>query len=212
MKKYHKIQTVWLRDPENNHKTLIEGAWAKPEFKYLKDCKWVCTEKVDGTNIRVMWDGKRVSFGGKTDNVQIPAKLIDSLMLMFTEDKMTSTFGGTSICLYGEGYGNRINKAGKKYITDDNSFILFDVKVGDWWLERSSVIDISDKLDIQVVPLIGNLTLLQAIDVVRSGFKSTISEDEDLIAEGIVATPETSLFNRKGERIITKIKHKDFIR
>jgi len=25
--KYHKIQTVWLRDPDTNYKTLLEGHW-----------------------------------------------------------------------------------------------------------------------------------------------------------------------------------------
>lgn len=27
------------------------------EFDYLKDNTWIFTEKVDGTNIRIMWDG-----------------------------------------------------------------------------------------------------------------------------------------------------------
>ena len=77
MKEYHKIQTVYFRDPENNHKTLLEGTWAKPEFELLKDIDWICTEKIDGTNIRIMWDGEQVRFGGKTDKAQIPTILID---------------------------------------------------------------------------------------------------------------------------------------
>ena len=32
----------------------------------------------------------------------------------------------------------------------------------------------------------------------------------DFIAEGIVARPKVTLFTRKGERLITKIKHRDF--
>ena len=28
MKEYHKIQTVFLRNPEDNFKTLLEGQWA----------------------------------------------------------------------------------------------------------------------------------------------------------------------------------------
>ena len=45
MKQYQKIQTVYFRDPENNHKTLLEGTFAKPEFELLKDINWICTEK-----------------------------------------------------------------------------------------------------------------------------------------------------------------------
>lgn len=57
MKEYHKIQTCFKRDEKT--KRIIEGDWTLPEFEYLKDCQWVFTEKVDGTNIRVMWNGQR---------------------------------------------------------------------------------------------------------------------------------------------------------
>ena len=70
MKEYHKIQTVFKRDPDNNFKTLLMGEYSLPEFEYLKDNKWVFTEKVDGTNIRVIWDGKDIFFKGKTDKAQ----------------------------------------------------------------------------------------------------------------------------------------------
>lgn len=43
----------------------------------------------------------------------------------------------------------------------------------------------------------------------RLGFKSTWG---DFQAEGIVARPSVELKNRAGERIITKIKCKDFPR
>ncbi len=45
MKKYHKIQTVYFRDPDTKFKTLLEGIWAKSEFELLKDIDWICTEK-----------------------------------------------------------------------------------------------------------------------------------------------------------------------
>ncbi|MCP4215045.1 MAG: RNA ligase family protein, partial [bacterium] len=73
MKQYHKIQTVFKRDPENRHKTLLEGEFSIPEFEYLQDNDWIFTEKVDGTNIRVMFDGEKITFGGKTERAQIPA-------------------------------------------------------------------------------------------------------------------------------------------
>jgi len=74
-----------------------------------------------------------------------------------------------SLCLYGEGYGAKIQKGGGNYITDGASFILFDVVVGGTWLERSNVIDIAAKLHILSVPLIGHGTLLDGIDMVRNG-------------------------------------------
>jgi len=111
MNTYHKIQTVFKRDPDNNYKTLLEGQFSRPEFEYLADCVWVFTEKVDGTNIRVMWDGVKVIFGGKTDNAQLHAQLVQHLRDTFTEDLMMEAFGAEgNVCLYGEGYGAGIQK------------------------------------------------------------------------------------------------------
>ena len=212
MKEYPKIQTVYLRDIETRYKTLLEGDWAKPEFKLLKDIAWVCTEKIDGTNIRVMWDGMPVRFGGKTDNAQIPTSLIEMLEDTFTNELMKSVFPDTTeLCLYGEGYGKKIQDGGN-YLPDKTNFILFDVKIGHWWLSRGDVEDIANQLKIEVVPIIGIFKLEQAIEYVKTGFKSTIAYNKDYMAEGLVMKPIIDLFNRKGERVITKIKYKDFNR
>jgi hypothetical protein len=209
-KEYHKIKTVFSRDPKTNYKTLLEGTWAKPEFEILKDIDWICTEKIDGTNIRIMWDGRNVQFGGKTNKAQIPEILIEVLQDTFTNKKMKEVFPNVdNICLYGEGYGKKIQK-GENYLSDRANFILFDVKVGKWWLTRKANEDIATKLNINIVPIIGIWKLEYAIDYVKNGFKSTIAQNKDYVAEGLIMKPKIELFNRKGERIITKIKHRDF--
>jgi ATP-dependent RNA circularization protein (DNA/RNA ligase family) len=210
MKKYHKIQTVYFRDPENSYKTLLEGTWAKPEFELLKDINWVCTEKIDGTNIRIMWNGENVRFGGKTDNAQIPTILIGVLQDTFTNEIMSEAFpDADNVCLYGEGFGKKIQKGGN-YMPDRADFILFDVKIGNWWLTRLANEDIAEKLNIEVVPIIGIWKLEKAIEYVKQGFISTIADNKQYVAEGLIMKPTTELFNRKGERVIAKIKHKDF--
>ena len=206
MKEYHKIVTVWERDPDTKFKTLLEGVWAEPEFEYLKDNEWVWTEKVDGTNIRIIWDGDKVRYGGKTDNAQIPAFLIDRLQTVFYSGAMARIFDGPA-CLYGEGFGAKIQKGGGNYIADGVDFCLFDVLVGDTWLKRKDVEDIANKLEIKVAPIIGRGSLLAAINIVRAGI---ISEWGNFKAEGLVMRPMVELKNRMGHRIITKIKHKDF--
>ncbi len=86
MNTYHKIQTIFKRDIENKDK-ITETEFSLPEFEYLKDNIWVFTEKVDGTNIRIMWDGKEVVFGSKkTDNTQIPATLFKKLQEIFNKN------------------------------------------------------------------------------------------------------------------------------
>ena len=80
MDKYHKIQSVYKRDPTNKMKTFLVGQYSRPEFGYLEQNTWVFTEKVDGTNVRIHWDGQEVRFGGRTDNAQMPVLLM-SVML-----------------------------------------------------------------------------------------------------------------------------------
>lgn len=210
MKQYQKIQTVYKRDEKT--KKIIEGDYSLPEFEYLKDNQWVYTEKVDGTNIRVMWNGKEVVFGGKTDDAQMPVFLLYKLQELFEGTQKRILFkdkfgeeGG--VCLYGEGYGNKIQAAGKDYIPDGVDFVLFDVKIGEWYLQREDVEDIAKHFGIKVVPILGEGTLTNAIEYVRKGFNSTWG---DFTAEGLVLRPKTELKTRQGERIITKIKHRDF--
>lgn len=209
MTTYHKIQTVYMRDRATNHKTLMEGIYSLPEFEYLQDTEWVFTEKVDGTNIRIMRQRGEVVFGGKTDAAQIPAKLVDVLRRVFTPANLAVAFPdlATDFCLYGEGYGAGIQKGG--VYRPDQHFVLFDVLIGGkWWLKREDVEDVADKMGLDTVPIIGRGTLHDMVEKTRRGFPS--QWNPEWVAEGIVARPEVELFNRKGERIITKIKHADF--
>jgi len=203
MKKYHKINSIFKRDEKGN----FTEEYSMPEFEYLKDNKWIFTEKIDGTNVRVMWDGNKVSFGGKTDNAQMPVFLFEKLQEIFTAEKLKEVFNEDSVCLYGEGFGARIQKGGGNYIKDGVDFILFDIKIGDWWLKREDIEEIAEKLGIRIVKIIGSGTLDEAIDLAKKGFKSQFGI---FTAEGIVLKPEIELSARNGKRIITKVKHKDF--
>ena len=204
MKEYHKIQSVFKRD-EKTHKFII-GEYSLPEFKYLEYNKWVFTEKVDGTNIRINWDFSDVKIGGRTDNAQLHVDLLTELQSLFPIEKFNILYPDTQMTLYGEGYGAGIQKGGGNY-SRKKTFVLFDVLIGDYWLSRENVIDIANKLEISHVPVIGYGSISEMIDIVKSGLKSTWG---DFIAEGIVARPECELFAKNGKRIITKIKHKDF--
>lgn len=210
-KEYHKIQTVYKRNPETKFKTLLEGEFSLPEFEYLKNNVWVFTEKVDGTNIRIMWTGKDIVFGGKTDNTQIPQFLVQRLnerfMTIEAKEKFNRKFGeDVNVCLYGEGYGAKIQKGGGNY-RQDQDFVLFDVKIGNWWLQRDSVHKIAQYLGIDIVPIIGKGPLIDMVEMTKNAFNSIWGSFK---AEGIVARPETELETRGGHRIITKIKNKDF--
>lgn len=211
--KYPKIKTLFKRDPATNYKTLIEGAFSSPEFEYLQHCTWRLTEKVHGQNIRVMWDGSEISFGGrgsKADKLYKP--LLVRLQYLFSKELMIDVFGeysdgGIKWILYGEGYGARIQKGGENYNPDGVDFVMFDINWGGIWLHYIDVIRIAADLCIDVVPVIDIAPISTMIKAAKNGFKSNWGDFE---AEGIVARPLRQLMNFQGQRVITKLKCKDF--
>ncbi len=207
MSEYHKINTIYKRDPAS--KAILDGEWSLPEFEFLAGNQWVFTEKVDGTNIRIVINGGRVSFAGRTDDAQLPPRLLARLGERFgaTSDRLCEVFPDGAV-MYGEGYGAKIQKVGHNYRADQD-FVLFDVRVGSWWLQRSDVEDVAHKLGVDVVPVIGRGTLHDAINLARTGIMSTWGDFE---AEGIVARPSVELMTRAGNRVIAKIKCRDFRR
>ena len=87
---------------------------------------------------------------------------------------------------------------------------MFDVKVNDIYLLTSARDEIATKLGAPIVPFMGYFTIDEAIDFVRKGFKSTIAENKEFIAEGLVLRTDLGLRNRMGKRLIVKVKYEDF--
>lgn len=209
MREYHKIETLFERDEKT--KKLIIGKFRNPTIEYLKDNIWTFTEKVDGTNIRVLWNGHNVEFGGRTDNAQIPAPLINRLNELFggeTNAQMfEQKFGETQVELFGEGYGAKIQNGGM--YRDDVDFILFDVMIGENYQPRESVEDIARYFGIDVVPIVLEGTLQDGIDYVLTNRKSLIAKNGGEI-EGLVGRTKVETCDRTGKRNIVKIKYRDF--
>jgi len=206
MKEYHKIQSLFKRDKS---KKMIFTEYSIPEFKYLENCEWDFTEKVNGTNICIKWDGKNVRFGNPDS--QIPVSLIDYCMdNVFNKiDTFQRLFKDKNVEIYGEGYGKGIQETdGSRYFSKGADIIIFDVNVDGWWLDKNSCIDIAAEFALNMVPCIGSGTLFDMLEIVRRGFISCLSSR--VIAEGIVAKPKVDLNTRSGDRIITKLKYLDF--
>lgn len=211
MKEYHKIETLFERDIAT--KKLVVGKYRNSTVEFLKDAVWQFTEKVDGTNIRVHWDGHRVSFAGRTDRAQIPTHLLARLEELFggdvNEEMFEQVFGEKEVTLYGEGYGHKIQTNG--YI-EGVDFILFDVFVGDLPLTRESVEGIAEAFGIGVVPILFEGTLQDGIDYVKQHNKTRINGGFcGAYMEGLVARPKVEVRDRLGNRVIVKIKYNDFM-
>lgn len=214
MGQYTKINTIFKRDEQN---AIIPTELTLDVFKATKNLLYEGTEKIDGTNMRVeidwrSYDDWSVQIKGKTDNANIPKTLEKRMHEIFDGIKWNEVFDFNEpihITIYGEGYGAGIQKGGN-YIPNGVDFILFDVNIGGLWLLRPSLEDIARKLGVDIVPFIGYFTIKDACKYVKNGFKSTIAENKDYIAEGLVLKAPCGLLTRTGERLITKIKYKDF--
>jgi hypothetical protein len=210
MTEYHKIDTLFERDPAS---FVVDPTRLKASvLGTIRE--WDVTEKIDGTHIRVMLSTTgEISFGGRTDAAQIPADLVQYLIRTFQQDALKAALWldpekPVAAVLYGEGYGPGIQKGGGLYRAD-KAFILFDVLLdGQWWLGREAVDEIAGKLGIDTVPYLARWTLRDIVEVVRRPFPSKLGI---AIAEGIVARPIETLFDKRMKRIIIKLKTKDFV-
>lgn len=211
MKEYPKIETVYQRDITGSKK-LIEGSFRNETVEFLKDCEWICTEKIDGTNISICWDGHKITYNGRTERAQIPAHLMNKLVEMFggemNEELFEQKFGDMPVILYGEGYGPKIQKGGGNYRSDP-SFILFDVYLPnqDLWLKRDAIEDIAKCFNIDVVPIIMRGTIQEAVNFVKTCPSSTIGTAN---MEGLVCKPAIDMLDRLKRRVVVKIKVIDF--
>lgn len=208
LKQYEKIETLFER--EETTKKLIEGKFRNETIEYLKDNQWEFTEKIDGTNIRIYWDGHRVSFYGRTENAQIPQHLVTRLFELFggnvNEEMFEQKFGEMEVELFGEGYGPKIQNGGGLY-KDTVDFILFDVAINGVYQPRESVKDIANYFNIDLVPIIMIGTIDEAIKWVKDKPKSMIGIAD---SEGLVGRHLQELNDRRGNRVIVKIKVCDF--
>ena len=243
---YQKINTIFMRDA--NNVIMPYDPFTEPEFEYLRYNKWHASEKIDGMNMRIEVTKElvvaedsfvptisgvkfNVRFAGKTDNAQIPPKLLKHMEDKYPKEKVLASLGLQEFIpidkwesehnwlsyeqipdlytIYGEGYGNGIQKGGN-YIKNGNEFIVFDVKINDIYLKTDARDEIANKLGAPIVPFIGYFTLDEAIEYVRKGFKSTIAENPDYMAEGLVLRTDLGLRNRMGKRLIVKVKYEDF--
>ena len=205
MTQYIKIDTLWKRDPTNGR--IIDGDYSNPVFENI--IRWTATEKIDGTNIRIMYDPATdtVKFAGKTDNAQMHPELLNYLSETFTPDKF-STFTAP-VVIYGEGCHAKIQNSSKYLNGSTAKVILFDIKIGKWWLEHEAISTIAEMFGVEMAPILGTFTKEQIKTLVRTGVKSMVADNGEMF-EGIVATACPMVLDRTGAPVKFKLKVKDY--
>ncbi len=225
---YPKIDTLFIRD----EKFKVTQVLKDPATEIIG--RWLVTEKVDGTNLRIVFtpaDDRpdcgdcgmglpcphtwgHVDIFTRTDAGQIPKFLRAKLEELFPVEKFYTAFPDNPfkrIVLY-------IQKGGGNYRPDDTNFRVFDVLVTSktgksWWLNWTDVQDVALRLGVSTVPVLGVLGIDTIVSEVRGGIKSIVAGQDSGTAfqsEGIVARTDPYLLNQHGQRIVFKLKTKDF--
>ena len=208
MNEYRKIANVFKFDAK--YKNIIG---LNEPFNSLKNLTWVGTEKVDGTNIRIIWDGYKIEIKGRTDNAQFQGELFDTLSQMFLTKEMEyvfeQIFENKEVIIYGEGYGPKIQAGGDLY-SDKPKFIVFDINIDGHYLKRANVLDICEKLNLDVVPDIFLGTIDEAKEFVSKHPSSTINENHEM--EGLVLELPLEIFDKNGNPLKCKVKYRDMLK
>ena len=221
--KYHHIEAPTFEDKELSEKLgkrLLTNPVARPdakkiyrepELEYLAKNPWTYKRKLNGENMRVLWDGDQAIWNGRTNNFTPNRETTEYMNSTFAEEIFEEKFGrDKQVLLFGERMapGAQGNELG----LEKTEFVLFDVKIANVWLEPESVRAIAEYFRLRTC-----YDFMRSIDKARN-YTESLEKLIELCSvgdfsewEGIVAIPATGVFNRKGERIICKIKNQDYL-
>lgn len=216
---YHHIEAPTVQDEEygkqfKKRKLIVptEGqdeAYRSPLLAYLAEQPWTYSRKVDGENIRIQWDGEQALWNGKSNNFQCGAEFTEYMDNTFLEEIFEERFGREkTVTLFGEKMGPKTQ--GNELGIEKDEVVLYDVNINGTWLCGEDVVEIAKYFGIRTVfdfmpAMLGeSKNLRELIQMCADGkFKDW---------EGIVATPLVEMRNQKGERVIVKIKNRDYLR
>jgi hypothetical protein len=241
---------------------IILGDYSDDYMGYIKDLKFDCFSKIDGTNSKIVYfpSTGECFCGGKTDSADIVgtgqkafldaeierikpilaelfppgsakfAPMMNDKNQIIAEHlgvngERFSSSNGTfddkgvfvvsaeevPVYIYGEFFGKKI-QAGGNYDKDKNRFSIFDICMQGWWVPIDMLYSYAERLGLDVAPYIGVMTIPEAEEMVKRGFKTLVPNvsNPDYLEEGIVARPVVPIKDPRGKRIIVKIKSCDY--
>jgi len=205
---YPKIWTPFHRD-EKNKKVNIERftEYSPLYIIYPLINKWDFTEKLDGANISILYSKKEITIRGRTEKAEPIKEIINFINDKINLKYLNEEFEDKELIIYGEGFGGKIQRGKSGCLTE--RFIGFDVKVNGKWLSSKNAFEIIQKAGFETVPFLFTSSLKEAVEFVKKGFFSKASEIP-VQAEGLIGRTSEPLITPNGDRLILKLKTKDF--
>lgn len=189
----------------------IDNLYKNQTILMFKEC--YAMEKIHGTSANISYCSQieKINYfaGGSSQMLFIG---------LFDNDKLIKTFKEMlvdKITIYGESFGGKCQGMSASY-GKEQSFVAFEVKIGDTWLSVPNAEDMCNKLEIPFMPYKRIPCTLTAIDVERDR-DSIIGKQktgkDGIIREGVVLRPiqEFSFQNNRGGVIRAKHKRDEFM-
>lgn len=186
----------------------IDNLYMNQDILLFREC--YAMEKIHGTSAHISWkNGELKFFAGGVDHANF-IKLFEGWNL---KQQFKETFiNGQGVVVFGEAYGGKCQ--GMKDTYGPNlRFVVFEVKVGDSWLNVPNAQDVANKLGLEFIHYTRIPTDLDSINTERDAdsiqaIRNGIGSGK--IREGIVLRPLIELVKNNGERIISKHKRDEF--
>ena len=167
-------------------------------------------EKIHGTSAHISWkDNEIIYFAGGE-------KYINFKALFLEEDLITTfkeLFPDMDVTLFGEAYGGKQQGMSNTY-GKDLMFIVFDVKIGETWLNVPNAEGVTKKLNLDFVDYVKISTDLDIINRERDKPSTQAIRNclfEDKLREGVVLRPLEEMKDSRGNRVMCKHKNDEFM-
>ena len=190
--------------------------------QYLPIGNWIKTEKIDGTNIRIILtkpdeEGNRETLIGSRKLVLNPedkgSKIYMSCLKEVNLHKIAEYFKdvNSTVIIYGEGYGAGVQKGG--IYSKEKDYRVFDIRIGKAYQDFEYVKKVCVDNQLNLVPVysdVDEITYKECLETLRNFDKTLITDGDGGKPEGLVYKFEPVLLNKYGERLLFKVKFKDF--
>jgi len=193
----------------------IDNLYKNQDILAFKEC--YALEKIHGTSAHVTWspdtDGvmpiRMTFFSGGAKPAHFESLFnYEELSSKFVEfahpDSVTTVFG--------EAYGGKQQGMRKTY-GDELKFVVFDIRIGDCWLDLSSAVQLTCQLGLEFVAHEKVTTDLKILDFQRdlpSTQATRNGVEGEHIREGVVLRPLFEVCRNNGARVIAKHKRAEF--
>lgn len=184
----------------------IDNLYKNQHILKFKEC--YALEKIHGTSANINYSNGTLNLFSGGESYDKFAKLFDKEALKKKIEEMKLD----KIHIYGEAYGGKQQGMSSTY-GKDLKFIVFDVKIGDSWLDVPDAEDVANKLGLEFVYYERVSTELEELNKQRDKESTQAIRNgvgSGKVTEGVVLRPLTEMNLKNGDRIIAKHKRDEF--